>query len=282
VLELVTHFSRKPLFAYKWAVGGMIGIALMSCLVWAHHMFTSGMPDVLRKPFLASTELISIPTGLIFLSALGTIWQGRLRLQVPMLFALGMLFNFLFGGITGVFLADVPVDIQLQDTYFVVAHFHYVIVGGGIFGLFAAIYYWFPKMTGKQMNETLGKVHFWWMFIGFNLTFFPMFWLGLNGMNRRIADYVPSLGGTNRIVSFAGLLLGASFVVFLYNWIHAWWRGPEAGANPWGATTLEWQIPSPPPHENFEEIPLVTGDPYGYGDETVVHAVMSRAEIADV
>jgi cytochrome c oxidase subunit 1 len=282
VLELLAHFSRKPLFAYKWAVGGMIGIAVMSCLVWAHHMFTSGMPEVLRKPFLASTELISIPTGLIFLSALGTIWQGRLRLRVPMLFALGMLFNFLFGGITGVFLADVPVDVQLQDTYFVVAHFHYVIVGGGIFALFAAIYYWFPKMTGRQMNETLGKVHFWWMFIGFNLTFLPMFWLGINGMNRRVADYIPELGGTNRVVSLAGFLLGASFIVFLYNWIHSWLRGPRAVANPWGATTLEWQISSPPPHENFAEIPVITGDPYGYGDETVVHAVLSRAEGADV
>lgn len=277
MLEIVAHFSRKPLFAYKWAVGGMIGIALMSAVVWAHHMFTSGMPDVLLKPFLFSTELISIPTGLIMMSALGTIWQGRLRLRVPMLFALAIIFNFLFGGITGVFLADVPVDIQLQDTYFVVAHFHYVILGGGIFGLFAATYYWFPKMTGRMMNELLGKVHFWWMMIGFNFTFMPMFWLGMNGMNRRIADYVPALGGTNRIISMAGFFLGTSFVVFLWNFIHSWWRGPVAPSNPWGATTLEWQTTSPPPLENFESEPLVVGDPYGYGDDSVEHAIMEPA-----
>lgn len=277
MLEIISHFSRKPLFAYKFAVGGMIGITVMSAVVWAHHMFTSGMPDVLLKPFLASTELISIPTGLIMLSALGTIWQGRLRLRVPMLFALGVLFNFLFGGITGVFLADVPVDIQLQDTYYVVAHFHYVILGGGIFGLFAAIYYWFPKMTGRSMSETLGKVHFWWMLIGFNFTFMPMFWLGINGMNRRIADYVPSLGGTNRMISMAGFFLGTSFVVFLWNLMYSWWRGPAAPANPWGATTLEWQTTSPPPHENFDTVPQVIGDPYGYGDPSNVHATFEPA-----
>ena len=277
MLEIISHFSRKPLFAYKFAVGGMIGITVMSAVVWAHHMFTSGMPDVLLKPFLASTELISIPTGLIMLSALGTIWQGRLRLRVPMLFALGVLFNFLFGGITGVFLADVPVDIQLQDTYYVVAHFHYVILGGGIFGLFAAIYYWFPKMTGRSMSETLGKVHFWWMLIGFNFTFMPMFWLGINGMNRRIADYVPSLGGTNRMISMAGFFLGTSFVVFLWNLMYSWWRGPAAPANTWGAKTLEWQTTTPPPHENFDTVPQVIGDPYGYGDPSNVHATFEPA-----
>jgi cytochrome c oxidase subunit 1 len=277
MLEVLVHFSRKPLFAYKYAVGGMITIASMSAIVWAHHMFTSGMPGVLLKPFMATTELISIPTGLIMLSAIGTIWQGRLRLRVPMLFALGLLFNFLFGGITGVFLADVPADIQLQDTYFVVAHFHYVILGGGIFALFAGIYYWFPKMTGRQMNETLGKVHFWWMFIGFNFTFMPMFWIGMNGMNRRIADYVPSLGGTNRMISIAGFLLGASFVVFLWNFIVSWRRGPIARSNPWGATTLEWQTSSPPPHENFDSPPLVVGHPYGYGDPESHHAVLEPA-----
>ncbi len=273
-LEIISHFSRKPLFAYKWAVGGMIGIGAMSAIVWAHHMFTSGMPDVLLKPFLASTELISIPTGFIMLSAIGTIWQGRLRFRVPMLFALGVIFNFLFGGITGVFLADAPADIQLHDTYFVVAHFHYVILGGGIFGLFAAIYYWFPKMTGRLMNETLGKVHFWWMIIGFNFTFMPMFWIGMNGMNRRISDYVPSLGGTNRLISMAGFFLGLSFVVFLWNFIHSWWRGSQASSNPWGATTLEWQTTSPPPLENFEVVPEVVGDPYGYGDESSIHAIL--------
>ena len=270
-LELLSHFSRKPLFAYKWAVGGMIGITGMSAIVWAHHMVTSGMPDALRGPFLASTELISIPTGLIFLSAIGTIWEGSLRLRVPMLFALGVLFNFLIGGITGVFLADVPADIQLHDTYFVVAHFHYVILGGGIFGLFAAIYYWFPKITGRRMSERLGKVHFWWMLVGFNVTFLPMFLLGLQGMNRRIADYLPALEDTNRVVSLAGFFLGASFVVFLWNFIWSWMRGERAEANPWECRTLEWHTSSPPPHHNFDFEPEVIGHPYDYGVDAPPH-----------
>jgi cytochrome c oxidase subunit 1 len=272
-LEMVSHFSRKPLFAYRWAVGGFLGIMGLSSMVWAHHMFTSGMPDALRKPFMVSTEIISIPTGLIFLSAVGTLWLGRIRFTVPMLFALGVLFNFLIGGITGVFLADVPVDVQLQDTYFVVAHFHYVILGGGIFGLFGGIYYWFPKMTGRMMSARLGKVHFWWMMVGFNATFLPMFTLGMDGMNRRIADYTPNLADGNRIVSLGGFFLGTSFVVFLFNFIKSWTSGPPAPPNPWGARPLEWQTASPPPHENFDVPPVVLGDPYGYGEPDSVHAV---------
>jgi cytochrome c oxidase subunit 1 len=257
----------------------MIAISSMSAIVWAHHMFTSGMPDSLLAPFLTTTELISIPTGLIFLSALGTIWSGKLRMTVPMLFALGIVFNFLIGGLTGVFLADVPADIQLHDTYFVVAHFHYTILGGGIFGLFAAIYYWFPKITGRKMSERQGKIHFWWMFVGFNLTFLPMFTVGLQGMNRRIADYLPDLEATNRIVSIAGFFLGASFLVFLWNFVMSWRRGERASSNPWEARTLEWQTDSPPPRENFEIEPVVVGDPYGYGEPGSVHAVFEGAEI---
>jgi len=272
-LEMISHFSRKPLFGYKYAVGALIAIMGMSSVVWAHHMFTSGMADSLRKPFLASTELISIPTGIIFLSALGTMWMGKIRFTVPMLFAVGVLFNFLIGGITGVFLADVPVDIQLQDTYFVVAHFHYTIVGGGIFSLFGAIYYWFPKMTGKTMGKKLGLVHFWSMMIGFNATFLPMFRVGLQGMNRRIADYTPEFQAGNRVVSIGGFFLGISFAIFLYNFIVSWIKGDPAEDNPWGASTLEWQVSSPPPHENFEVFPVVLDDPYGYGDPDSVHAV---------
>lgn len=275
ILEIISHFSRKPLFAYNWAVGGFLGIVVLSAVVWAHHMFTSSMPDTLLAPFMISTELISIPTGLVFLTALGTMWQGQLNLKTPLLFALSVIFNFLIGGITGIFLSDVPVDIQLQDTYFVVSHFHYTIVGGGIFGLFAGIYYWFPKITGRMYNELQGKIQFWWMFIGFNITFLPMFWLGLHGMNRRIADYLPELGGPNMFVSLSGFFLAASFILFLYNMVVSWARGPIAEANPWGARTLEWQTSSPPPLENFEHEPEVIGDPYGYGIPGSVHAVIA-------
>jgi len=277
-LEMISHFSRKPLFGYKMVVGSLFAIFGLSSVVWAHHMFTSGMAEALRKPFLASTELISIPTGVIFLSAIGTLWLGKIKFTVPMLFAMGVLFNFLIGGITGVFLADVPVDIQLQDTYFVVAHFHYTILGGGIFSLFGAIYYWFPKMTGRMMNERLGKVHFWWMMLGFNATFIPMFNVGLQGMNRRIADYTPDLQTGNRVVSIGGFFLGLSFTVFIFNLIHSWIKGAKAPENPWGASTAEWQVSSPPPHENFDSQPVFLDDPYGYGDPESIHAVFGETD----
>ncbi len=279
-LEVISHFSRKPLFAYRYAVGAFLGILGLSGVVWAHHMFTSGMPNYLHGPFLVATELISIPTGLIFLAALGTIWMGKLWLRTPMLFAMAVIFNFACGGVTGIFLADVPTDIHLQDTYFVVAHFHYTIVGGEIFALFAGIYYWFPKMTGRMYNEKLAKLHFWWMFIGFNLTFFTMHLPGVKGMNRRIADYPSSLDDLNLIVSLAGFFLGASFLVFIYNMINSWVRGPVAEANPWRARTLEWQTTSPPPHENFPERPVIKGHPYDYGVPGSVHGVFPGAGLS--
>ncbi|PFG73674.1 cytochrome c oxidase subunit I [Tepidiforma thermophila] len=271
-LELIAHFSRKPLFAYRYAVAAFLGILGLSGVVWAHHMFTSGMPNYLHGPFLVATELISIPTGLIFLSALGTIWLGRLWLKPPMLFALAVIFNFACGGVTGIFLADVPTDIHLQDTYFVVAHFHYTIVGGEIFALFAAIYYYFPKMTGRMYSERLAKLHFWWMFIGFNATFFLMHLPGIKGMNRRIADFPSELDPVNLAISLAGFFLGASFLVFIWNMVYSWVRGPVAEANPWQARTLEWQTSSPPPHENFPVPPVVSGGPYDYGVPGSKHA----------
>ncbi len=279
-LEVLPHFARRALFAYRWAVGGLAGVVALSGVVWIHHMFTSGVPFVFLPVFLATTELISIPTGVIFLSALGTLWLGRLWLRTPMLFAIAVFFNFLIGGITGIFLADVPTDVQLQDTYFVVAHFHYTIVGGEIFGLFAGIYYWFPKITGRMYDERLGQLHFWWMFIAFNLTFFPMFGLGLAGMNRRIADYDAALANTNLFVSIASFALGASFLVFLWNVIVSWTRGPMAQANPWRARTLEWQTSSPPPLENFPVPPTVVAGPYEYGTGRA-HAVLGGAAGGD-
>jgi cytochrome c oxidase subunit 1 len=265
VLEILAHMSRKPVYAYRWAVGALLGIVAVSGIVWAHHMFTSGMRDYLHAPFLVLTEIISIPTGLIFLSALGTIWRGRLWLRTPMLFALAFVFNFTIGGVTGIYLADVPTDLHLHDTYFVVAHFHYTIVGGEIFALFGAIYYWYPKMTGRMFNETLGRIHFWMMFLGFQAVFIPMFQVGVKGMNRRISDYPAAYEGLNAWISVAAFFLGASFIFFTINMVYSWFRGPKAIANPWHARTLEWQVASPPPVHNFDEIPTIVGSPYDYG-----------------
>jgi cytochrome c oxidase subunit 1 len=277
-LEILSHFSRKPLFAYRWAVGGLLGILALSGVVWAHHMFVSGMDHRLVAPFLVMTEIISIPTGFVFLSALGTIWMGKLWLCTPMLFALSVVFNFLIGGVTGIFLADAPTDVNLSDTYFVVAHFHYTIIGGEIFALFAAIYYWFPKMTGRMYNERLGQLHFWLMFLAFQATFLPMFWLGLHGMNRRVATYMPDLQDVNVFVSVMSFIMAASFLPFVFNMLRTLVWGPKAVADPWRARTLEWQVSSPPPVENFPAPPVVSGHPYDYGvPGAPVHGVVPIA-----
>jgi len=276
-LEVITHFARTPLYAYRWAVGGFLGIVGLSGIVWAHHNFTSGMPDWMHAPMMATTEAISVPTGLVFLAALGTLARGRLWLRTPMLFALGWVWNFLIGGITGIFNADVATDLHLHDTYFVAGHFHYTIMGGLIFALLAGIYYWYPKITGRMYDERLGRLNFWWTFLTFNATFLPMFWVGLHGMNRRIADYPAALSGLNYWISVSAFLLGASFLVFLYNFVVSWVRGPRAEANPWQASTLEWQVPSPPPVENFPSPPVVVGPPYVYGIPGARHAALGVA-----
>ncbi|MBI4235881.1 MAG: cbb3-type cytochrome c oxidase subunit I [Chloroflexi bacterium] len=276
-LEVLTHFSRKPLFGYRYVVGAFFGVVGLSFVVWAHHLYTSGMQDFLHIPFMVMTELISIPTGVVFLAALGTIWRGRLWLTTPMLFAMAVTFNFLLGGLTGIFLADVPTDIHLQDTYFVVAHFHYTIMGGEVFAIMAGLYYWFPKMTGRMYNERLGRIHFWWMFLLYHATFLPMFWAGVWGMNRRVADYTPNLATLNLLISVLSFLLAASFLVFAYNMVVSWVRGPAAEANPWRARTLEWQTTSPPPVENFAAPPRVVGHPYDYGVPGSIHAVVAAA-----
>ncbi len=281
VLEVITHFSRKPLFAYKWVVASFLAVVGLSFLVWAHHLFTSGMADYLHLPFMVTTELISIPTGMVFLAGLGTIWLGRLWLTTPMLFALGFFLNFVIAGVTGIFLADVPTDIQLQDTYFVVAHFHYTIMGGEVFGILAGVYYWFPKITGRMYNETLGKVHFWWLLVAYNVTFIPMFWVGLHGMNRRNPVYPAELTDMNLFISVASFFMAASFLVLVYNLVRSWVRGPAAAANPWGARTLEWQTASPPPVGNFLHEPQVVGSPYDYGVPGSLHAVTPVAGATD-
>ncbi|GMR02973.1 MAG: cytochrome c oxidase subunit I [Acidimicrobiia bacterium] len=272
ILELVTTFARKPLFAYKATVASIFGIVGLSVVVWAHHMFTSGMPNYLHGPFMILTEAISIPTGVIFLSIIGTLWMGKLWFRTPLVLAFGWLFNFTIGGITGIFLADVATDIHLHDTYFVVAHFHYTIVGGSIFALMAAMYYWFPKITGRMYNEAAGIIFAIWVTVAFNFTFIPLFWAGMNGMNRRIGDYQPVFETANKIASVSALILGASFLLFVGNlvWSAIW--GPKVGPNPWNARTLEWLVSSPPSQHNFSSQPRVVGHPYAYGVKGSVHA----------
>jgi cytochrome c oxidase subunit 1 len=266
VLEILPVFARKPLWGYRLAVAGMFGVALLSFMVWQHHLFVSGINSNLRPFYMFSTELISIPTGVIFLNGMGTLWRARIRFTVPMLFALAFFFNFLIGGLSGVFLSDVSSDVTTHGSYFVMAHFHYTIMGGLVFALMAGIYYWLPKVTGLMLNEKLGKIHFWTMFVFFNLTFFPLFAAGMLGMPRRVSSYNASLHTLNVFVSIAAFCLGASMLLFLGNLV---WsvvvRRERAPANPWHALSLEWQLPSPVPVHNFERIPTINSDPYGYG-----------------
>lgn len=264
-LEIVPVFSRKSLFGYRWMLAGFFGVVLLSSYVWTHHMFTT-TGDVRLIPFMTTTELISIPTGFMYICAIGTLWQGRIGLLAPMLYILMSMLNFLIGGLTGVFLADVPADFQLHNTYFVVAHFHYTIVGGMIFAWLGAMHYWFPKYTGRMYNEGLAKLMSIIIFVAYNATFLAMFVAGIDGMNRRVATYMPYLSGLNVWTSLWAFVLGAAFFIALLNLLVCWFRGAKAGDNPWGATTLEWQTSSPPPHGNFAKQPVVTSDFHVYGE----------------
>jgi cytochrome c oxidase subunit 1 len=265
LLELLPVFSRKPLWGYKLAVAGMLGVAVLSFTVWQHHLFVSGLAPDLRPFYMLSTELISLPTGFVFLCALGTIWRGRIRLTVPMLFCLAWIFNFVIGGLTGIYLSDAPSDVTAHGSFFVLAHFHYTIMGGLIFTFFAAIYYWLPKMTGFALDERLGKIHFWLMFVSFNSTFLPLFAAGLLGMPRRVVTYPVRFEVLNAWASVSAFVLGFSMLIFLANLIYSVGiaRRP-AEPNPWHSTSLEWQTESPPPPHNFDVIPEV-GDPHDYG-----------------
>jgi cytochrome c oxidase subunit 1 len=264
-LEILPVMSRKTLFGYRWVIAGFLGITMLSSFVWVHHMFVTVSNERLI-PFMTTTELISIPTGLMYLAAIGTLWRGRLRLTTPMLLVLFSMLNFLLGGVSGVFLADVPADFYAQDTYFVVAHFHYTILGGMVFAWLAGLYYWFPKYAGRMYHEGWGKAASWLTLVAFNTTFGVMFFLGLNGMNRRVASYLPYLQPLNVAASIAGFVLGVSFLIHALNLVVCWARGRRAEANPWRGKTLEWETSSPPPRENFQVEPLVLADFYGYGE----------------
>jgi len=266
VSEILPVFCRKPLFGYKTAAAGMIGVTLLSFFVWQHHLFDSGINPDMRPVFMLTTELISIPTGFIYLVAMGTLWKAKIRLTVPMLFALGMYFNFLIGGISGVFLSDVPADTTEHGSFFVMAHFHYTIMGGLIFAFMAACYYWLPKLLGIRLNQRLGKIHFWTMFLFFNSTFLPLFAIGMDGQPRRVFEYARNLETLNDWVSISAFLLGGSILIFVINvvWSTVIVRVREEG-NPWHSRGLEWQVSSPPPPGNFAHVPVVLSGPYEYG-----------------
>ena len=259
VSEIIPVFSRKPLFGYAAVVFAGAGIAFLGFGVWAHHMFSSGITTVAQVGFGLTTMTIAIPTGVKIFNWMGTMWLGRLQLKSPLLFAIGFLTMFTIGGLSGVTHAVVPSDWQQTDTYYIVAHFHYVLFGGAIFGLFGGLYYWFPKLTGRMMNDRLGKIHFWLWMLGFNMTFAPMHWLGLQGMIRRTWRYDPSLEFWNRIVSAGAFIIAIGLLVFIYNFRTSKRRGEVAGMDPWDARTLEWSIPNPTPAFNFAEVPIVHG-----------------------
>jgi cytochrome c oxidase subunit I len=272
ISEVLPVFARKPIFGYKMIAFSSMAIALLGFAVWAHHMFTSGMAPWLQLPFMLITIVIAVPTGIKIFSWIATLWGGRIHFSAAMLFATAFLATFTFGGITGIFLASVPADLQAHGTYFVVAHFHYVLFGGSVMGIMAGLYYWYPKVTGRLMNETLGKIHFWMTFIGFNGTFLPMHWLGLEGMPRRYATYVtfshayPMAQFWNDFCTFSSFIMALALPVVLFNMFWSLRHGARAGNNPWGARTLEWMISSPAPYYNFKNIPIVLGLPYDFGE----------------
>lgn len=259
VSEVLPTFSRKPLFGYPFVVFSGVAIGFMSWGVWAHHMYTTGLGSVANSAFGVSTILITIPTGVKIFNWMATLWGGSISFKTPLYFSIGFIAMFTIGGLTGVTHSIVPSDYQQQDTYYVVAHFHQVLFGGAIFGLFSGIYYWFPKFTGRMLSEAWGKLHFWLMFIGFNLTFQPMMVLGLLGMPRRIVTYPEGYGWSfwNALATFGAFMIAASILVFIYNVIVSLRKGEIAGEDPWDARTLEWTIPSPPPPYNFAVVPQV-------------------------
>jgi cytochrome c oxidase subunit I len=259
ISEIVPVFSRKAMFGYPAMVAATVSIGFVSLTVWAHHMFTVGMPSYGNAFFVLTTMVVAVPTGIKIFNWLATMWGGKLQFHTPMLFAVAFLFQFLIGGLTGMMLANAPFDWQLGNSYFVVAHFHYIIVGGILFSIFAAFYYWYPKMTGRMLNETLGKWHFWLFLIGFHLTFDTMHIPGLLGMPRRVYTYEAGRGWEtfNMISSIGAIFQAIAILIFVYNMVSSYFAGTPAGNDPWDAWTLEWSTTSPPPEYNFAEVPTV-------------------------
>ncbi len=281
--DILSVFARKPIFGYHAMAFSIIGIAFLSWIVWGHHMFQSGMNPMLGMSFMLTTMVIGVPSAIKTFNWLGTLWGGRLQFTTPMCFAIGFVSMFVIGGLSGIYMASTPVDIYIHDTYYIVAHIHYVVFGGSMLGIFAGIYYWYPKMFGRMMNEPLGKIHFWLTLIFFNVTFFPMHILGVGGHMRRIYnptqyDFLQPLQHWNVIITIGAIGLGAAQLIFAFNFLWSMWAGKRASKNPWHANTLEWEAPSPPPHGNFPgPLPTVYRGPYEYSSPLVSEDFLPQA-----
>nr|WP_227874266.1 cytochrome c oxidase subunit I [Tumebacillus algifaecis] len=269
VSEILPVFARKPIFGYKAIAYSSIMIGLLGFMVWAHHMFVAGMQMTEGIPFMITSMIIAVPTSIKIFNWLATLWGGQIKYTTPMLFvSLGFLGLFTIGGLSGIMLGAVPLDLHLHDTYFVVAHFHYVVFGGSMTAIMAGMFFWFPKVTGRMYHEKFGQVAFWMYFIGTNLTFFPMHFIGMAGMPRRVFFYQPELTTLNQVATIGSFVIGIASLLLIANLVHAIFKGQKAVQNPWGAQTLEWTNASSPPTEfNFEEMPVVTSDPYQFGEK---------------
>lgn len=264
ISEIITTYAKKTIFGYTAIAYSSVAIAAISFLVWGHHMFVSGQSEFTGIVFSLLTMLVGVPTAIKLFNWLATLYGGSIQLTTPMLYAIGFMFIFTIGGVTGIYLATLATDIHFHDTYFVVAHFHYVMVGGTLMAVMGGAFHWLPKMVGRMYNEATARASYFFVFVGFNVTFFPQFVLGNLGMPRRYFDYLPAYESLNRISTMGSWLIGLGFLIALYSIIRAIYSGEKAPMNPWGSKTLEWTVPSPPPHENFETVPTVTAGPYEY------------------
>jgi cytochrome c oxidase subunit 1 len=274
VSDLLSFFARKPAFGYKATALSMVVICILSAVVYGHHMYLTTMSPLLGESFMVLTMIISVPAMVLFVNWLRTIWQGSLRLEVPMLFSLGVVFVFGLGGLTGLYLADIPQDLYLHDTYFVVGHFHLTMAAAVFLGSFASIYYWFPKIWGRMFNNTLGKLHFWFSIVPITIVFCTMLLVGYSGMQRRLYnvesyDFLKRLLPLNQLISYTAFTLFTGQIFFVSNFMYSVFRGRKAPDNPWEVGTLEWQIPSPPPHHNFDIVPTVIHGPHEFNNPMV-------------